>query len=328
MTPQFKIVSAVFLLSCLLTSKVLAQDKVCNPAPTGAAVLRDLPSKIKTVEGVLAEFDPCHRSVNLRTPFFSKMPPLMIVVHGGGGLDSGTQNAADAFRSKGFATLVFDAFELNGFYQGPQFWASAATNESRQRMIYKAALGAYEWAIQSNKVDTRQIFFHGLSNGAAVVANLAAVVDPQHVKALFAEGIPGNGIGLPDKLKAPLKVVFGKLDNYGGRTASEWIWTRQEPCIGNAANFIRPEGNSRNCNRFNNPGGLTQQPIDWFESQKAQGADIELWWLEDTAHGTFIGPLTKNMRTYSNDSTRYAWVGGSHNARDDFLKKIAALTNK
>jgi hypothetical protein len=314
-----------FLLCSLFGVGVFAQDKTCNPAPSEVAALRELPSKIMTVVGPLAEFDPCHRSVDLRTPFFSNRPPLMIVVHGGGGLDGGTRNTVEAFRSKGFATLVFDAFEMNGFYQGSDFWASAATNESRQRMIYKVTLGAYEWAIKSSRVDTENIFFHGLSNGAAVVANLAAVVDPKHVRALFAEGIPGIGIGLPDKLIAPLKVVFGKLDNYGGRTANEWIWIRQELCIGNRGNFIQPPGNSANCNPVINAEGLTQKPIDWYESQKAKGADIELWWLEETAHGTFIGALQKNMRTYGSGTTRYAWVGGSPAARESFLKDISSL---
>ncbi len=301
-----------------------AQSPGCAPAPTDPPRLYALPSGIHTVQGTIASFDPCHRSVSLRTPFFADKPPLMILAHGGGGLDTATTNAADAFRSKGMATLVFDAFQMNGFYQGGRFFATAMTNEARQRMIYRAALGAYEWALRQDKIDNRRILFHGLSNGAAAVANLAAVVDPQHVIALYAEGTPGNGIGLPDALRAPLKMVFGRLDNYGGRTAEEFIWLRQELCAGNVVDFDHPVGNSASCNRRVNPFGQTQKPMDWYEAQQAQGAPIELVWLEDTAHGVFLGPLTKNMVPYTSGQTRFAWVGGSYVARGKFLDEVAA----
>lgn len=192
-------------------------------------------------------------------------------------------------------------------------------------MIYRVALGAYEWALRNDKIDSRRILFHGLSNGAAVVANMASVVDPQHVVALFAEGIPGSGIGLPDQLRAPLKVVFGRLDNYAGRTADEFIWLRQERCAGNLADVDHPKGNGLACNRWTNPMDLTPKPIDWYEAQKAKGAPIDLWWLEDTAHGIFAGPLTRNMVTYTSGQTRFAWVGASHSARSKFLDDVATL---
>jgi len=300
-----------------------ARPQTCASTPTDPPRLHALPNGLHTVLGTIATFDPCHRSVALRAPFFSDKPPLMILVHGGGGLDSATTNAADAFRSKGMATLVFDAFQMNGFGQGGRFFATSVTNEARQRMIYRAALGAYEWALGQDKIDNRRILFHGLSNGAAAVANLAAVVDPQHVIALYAKGIPGNGIGLPDNLRVLLKVVFGRLDNYGGRTAEESIWLRQEMCAGNVVDFDHPAGNSAACNRRVNPSNLTQRPIDWHEAQQAKGAPIELVWLEDTAHGVFIGPLTRNMVPYSTGQTRFAWVGGSHSARSKFLDEVA-----
>lgn len=119
-----------------------AQD--CNPAPANVATLKEIRPQSFTVEGPLAEFDPCHRSTQFQKPRNVNKPPLMIVLHGGAGLDAATRNAAEGFRSKGFASLAFDAYEHNGFYQGPQFWASKGTNEARQRMIYKVTLSAYE----------------------------------------------------------------------------------------------------------------------------------------------------------------------------------------
>jgi dienelactone hydrolase len=299
---------------------VRAQD--CNPAAKDAAALKVIRPQFHTVEGPLAEFDPCHSSVKLQKPFFSDKPPLMIVVHGGGGVDMATKNAADAFRSKGFATLLFDAYEHNGFYQGMRFWATQASNEARQKMIYKVTLGAYEWAIQRKEIDTSQIYFHGLSNGGTVVANIAGAVSPEHVKGVFAEGAPGMGLGLPDKLTVPLRLVYGKIDNYGGKTEDDWIWIRQDPCLTNAVAFIHPKGNAQNCNAQVNRLELTPKPIDWFGTQKSQGADIEIWFYDHAAHGIFVGQIQKNMNTYGVDVRRFAWVGADNSARTKLLDDV------
>jgi hypothetical protein len=47
-------------------------------------------------------------------------------------------------------------------------------------------------------------------------------------------------------------------------------------------------------------------------------------WLDDTAHGVFMGPLTRNMVPYTNGQTRFGWVGGSYGARGKFLDEVAA----
>lgn len=313
-----KLLTACGLL--LAIGQAHAQD--CNPAPKDVASLRQLRPLFHTVDGPLAGFDPCHASTKFQKSLFANKPPLMIVVHGGGGLDTATRNAADGFRSKGFATLVFDAYEHNGFNQGWRFWGSQATNEARQRMIYKVTLGAYEWALKRTDINTSQIYFHGLSNGAAVVANLAGAVSPDHVKGIFAEGLPGMGLGLPDQINVPLRLVFGKLDNYGGSAEDEWIWLRQEPCFVNVVDFIQPKGNAQACSPTANPRSLSQKPIDWYEEKKRQGADIEVWYYDNAAHGIFLGPLQKNTITYGADNRRYAWVGAETSAKGKLLEDV------
>jgi hypothetical protein len=62
----------------------------CRPAPTGVAQLLEIRPGFHRVRGPLAEFDPCHRSVQLSMPglFADKLadkPPLMIIAHGGNG---------------------------------------------------------------------------------------------------------------------------------------------------------------------------------------------------------------------------------------------------
>lgn len=45
----------------VLTTGVMAQD--CKPAPKDVATLKEIRPKFFTVEGPLAEFNPCHSSV-------------------------------------------------------------------------------------------------------------------------------------------------------------------------------------------------------------------------------------------------------------------------
>jgi poly(3-hydroxybutyrate) depolymerase len=143
--------------SLLVFGLASAKAQDCNPAPANVATLKEIRPQSFTVEGPLAEFDPCHRSTKFQKPSVFTKSPLMIVLHGGGGLDGATRNAADSFRSKGFASLIFDAYEHNGFNQGIQFWASKGTSEARQRMLYKVALSAYEWALKRSDIDVNQI---------------------------------------------------------------------------------------------------------------------------------------------------------------------------
>ena len=317
-----KITSLIIVCVSFLALSAPSTAQQCNPAPKNVASLKEIRPQSFTVEGPLAEFDPCHTSVKLQRPLFSNKPPLMIIVHGGGGVDLATRNAADAFRNKGFASLFFDSYEHNGFNQGFSFWGSRATNEARQRMIYKVTLSAYEWALKRDDINTNQIYFYGVSNGGAVLANIAGAVSQTHVKGVFAEGTPGAGLGLPDQLNVPLRMIYGKLDNYGGRSEDEMIWLRQDPCFTNTASFIHPKGNALTCNGLVNSGGRAAKPIDWYEEQKKKGADVEVWFYDNAAHGIFLGPIQKNMITYGADLRRFAWVGADASARSKRLDDI------
>lgn len=308
----------------------------CQPAPADVAQIVAIRPRFHTVSGPLAQFDPCHKSVQLKVPSrwngspLPVKPPLVIIAHGGGGLGPLEMNLAAALQRKDIATLVFDAYQLNGFHQGYPFWGSQATNESRQRMIYKAAKGAYEWALtQSDKVDTGSIYLQGVSNGAAVVANLASVVSPDHVKAVIAEGLPGMGIGLPDNLAVPVKLVFGKLDNYGGKHAEDWIWQRQDMCrVNRPPSPEVPAGNAAQCNGRLHPTDLTEKPIDWMNRLKAQKADIEVWFYDNAAHGIFLGAIDRKMLTYGTDNLTFSWTGSDHSAKEKMLADLLKLIQK
>jgi len=311
----------IFLVWCALNSSAISFAADCEKYPSPVTELVELKPKMYAVKGMPADFDPCNASVEFKIPSQSIKPPLVIISHGGAGLGDAERNIAGEFRKLGFATLIFDAYKMNGFQQNWQFWATQVTNESRQRMNYKATLGAYQWALNNEKVDASRIYFHGLSNGANVVVNIAGAVDPAHVKGVFAEGTMMSGIGVPDRLNVPVRLIFGKLDNYGGRQQDEWRWLLKEECIvnGKSQNFIQPTGSAQRCNTDINSQALTESPMEWYELQKQMGADIEVWWYENAAHGMFLGPVNKQTRTWGANNTRYAWTGAGSNAREKFL---------
>ncbi len=320
-----------FLVSLLWTMTLypqLAHASDCRPHGVGVTELQTLrigDFDTLTVRGQLAEFDPCHPSVTFRKPFFSSSPrPLMIVVHGGGGLDGATQAAASAFYDLGFSTLVFDAFQMNSLNKPGSFFAVNVSNEARQRMIFKVAKGAYDWALKDPERVKRGIYIYGISNGASVAANLAAVVDPTIVKGVFAEGAPAAGIGFPNSLSVPLRMVYGRLDNYGGRAEDDLMYRRRLSCKSMNTMEGIPPGTSELCNLQTQPDGLNTSPASWIDQQKAKGADIELWWLEKSAHGVFV-EFRKGSRVFDGGRTLYTYIGGTADDRTLFLEKVKLM---
>jgi dienelactone hydrolase len=262
------------------------QDCVINP-PNVASLVETRPG-FHRVTGPLAEFNPCHSSVELSMPGFfadklADKPPLMIIAHGGNGPGSAEKEMVRRMNSHGVATLLYDAFNMNGFeYRGTNLFLTGTSNESRQRMILKATVGAYQWAKKLKQVDTSRIFIHGLSNGGSVALNMAALSEPEHVRAVFAEGATPTGIGMPDKIKVPLYMVFGKIDNYGGKKEDDWMYTRTDPCAFNQISPLAAVGTASRCNSRVNPEKMTISPQAWGEELKAAGQPIDFWFLSTT----------------------------------------------
>ena len=257
MTPFLRLLApiAFILLNCTAVhAQVGPQD--CRPEQKGDAALVDIRPQYFTVSGKLAGFDPCHASVKFRRPPGATPAPLMISLHGGGGIKD-VLASDQAFRDKGMATLVFDAYEMQGFTgRTSGFWALQVSNEARQRMLLSTAWAAYQWAITRTDIDTRRIYFFGVSNGAAVAANLAAMVDTAHVRGIIAEGITPIGLGLPDKTRVPLMLAFGRLDNFGAAQDDMWRWRLTAPCRLNISFELSPPGTSQRCSGLSQPQSL------------------------------------------------------------------------
>jgi dienelactone hydrolase len=299
-------------------------DDGCRPQP-GRPVLVEVSPGVNTVRGPLAGFDPCDPSVDIRLPPGDTAPALMILVHGGGGAASDNTRAAALFHEGGMAVLNFDAYRMNGFDRDARFWVNQASYEARQRMIRTTALAAYRWAVEQPRFDRSRIFVYGLSNGADVVANMAAEVDPAHVRMVFAEGLAGAGLGLPDRLRVPLRAIFGRLDNYAGRTEDDLRWRREVPCALNLPDFDGPPGNAADCNARRNPGARTQSPEAWIAARRAGGADVEAWFYEGGAHGMLTGsPLTRRTNRWGKGTVLHANVGAEPETRARLVADVLA----
>lgn len=110
-------------------------------------------------------------------------------------------------------------------------------------------------------------------------------------------------------LAAPLILVYGKLDNDGGKYEEQWQWIRTTRRLNNAADFINPTGNAKDCNKKINPASPTICPIDWYNAQKSQGANIQIWFYEYTGHGMFQHGPVKDLMTKGTGIQAYGNTG-------------------
>ncbi len=315
---------ALFLIICAVFSTCAWAQKSsieCLPDEQGSLELIAIRPGFFTVNGRMGQFDPCESLVKFRIPSGSGKKPLLISVHGGSGIQD-VLMSDEAFFQQGMATLVFDAYAMQGLKgKAPLFWARSVTNEARQRMIFATTLAAYRWALKRDDIDTRRIFLFGISNGAAVIANMAALVDPAHVKGVIAEGITPIGMGLPDEIKVPLLLAFGKLDDFGISDLNGKRWDLSEDCRLNIQVAQAPHGSAATCNQ-RTPGKKIPTPLEWAESVQKKGGLVEILYVEDMAHNAFFGPLLKRRATWGNGQTLGASVGATPRARDLFFQSV------
>jgi dienelactone hydrolase len=315
-----KFLAPILMLMHAVAVQAAQPQMDCLPQERGSLELRAIQPNFFTVSGRFGGFDPCESSVKFRTPKDSKNSPVIISVHGGGGIGD-VLRSDEEFHKRGFATLAFDAYSMQGIGgRDAGFWARSVTNEARQRMIFTTALAAYKWVVQRSDVDTRRVYLFGISNGAAVVANLAALVDPAHVKGVIAEGITPIGLGLPDRINVPVLVVFGNLDNFGNPDSSGKRWTLTDDCRLNIQFKDVPTGTSRYCNQNSSPGARIPTSMSWIEAIKKGGGTLEDAFIDDMAHSAFWGPLTMRKQTWTNGQTLDASLGATDAAKEKLMR--------
>ncbi len=306
-----------------------AQAEECKPAETGVATLHRLAEDWFSIRGELAGFDPCNRSVTFDKPSWLTRPPLMIVVHGGTGRGRDTEMAAHHFRRLGMATLIFDAYSMNRInYLGVDFFNRKMTNESRQRMTLKVTQGAYEWALTRDDIDTRRIFFWGVSNGATVVTVMASLADPAHVQAIFAEGLPPQGLGLPNQLRVPLHLAYGEHDDYGTRpSANQRQWFRTARCSENTEVGDLSGRNSLACNASVNPDSRVEIVEAWFKRMQSGGQPVQMKIYKDAAHDFFVAGPVRGTQMKNGNQVGYS-TGATPRTLDEFLGDVTEVVKR
>jgi dienelactone hydrolase len=330
---QISFSKGVALTLLTLSPSIYATE--CVPYSKSSHQLVELRPGFHTVTGEVAKFDPCHETVKLSTPglFAEKIsdrPPAFIIVHGGGGLGKAELALANALNSNGIATLVFDAFQMNGYSrkEGFTLFLTGMSNEARQRMIYSAAIGAYEWLSKKDEVDTTRIFIHGLSNGGSVVANMAGAVSPKHVRAIFPEGASPEGLGFPSDITVPIKMIYGRLDNYAGGAENDWMFSRRRSCNRNIAFDLAPQGTSKTCSNKANPENLMISAEMWVADLKRTGRDIDIWFYDNAAHGIMAGPMDRGVRVYGKGPSAkksWGWTGSDSDAKEKLIADLKAF---
>jgi len=242
------------------------------------------------LEGELSGFDPCHSSVQWRVPKGSTLAPVVLAVHGGGGRKD-AQLITDAFYQNGYATLVFDAYNLNGFERTPTL-----SNAARQAMLFKIAKQALLWLQLRTDIDSSRIHLYGISNGASVVLNLAALGPPYRVRSVFSEAPTPVGMGLTYELKAPTRIAFGKLDDLGAPVGKK-RWEISQSCQTVMRIPDAPPGTSETCSQ-QHPQGQMPTTVEWAGKLKySERGRLDIRYFDEVAHGAFIGPIA--IRTWA-----------------------------
>ena len=320
-----KLIQKTFIIIGLLISNFFLTTALSAAEPLECLKDAKVPEVIKNksgfyiLKGKPSDFDPCHSSVRFKVPSSNTKPPLFIFVHGAGGFDE-KMRMFTIFYNNGFAVLGYDSFELNGISKNMD---SSVSNAQRQEMIFSATVGAVEWALKQTDIDTKRIYLYGISNGATVVVNLAAMYDKNEIKAVFSEAPAHAGMGMPDDIKVPLTLIFGKEDTYGTPAKNpELRWLAHGPCKLNVYIPEAPKGNAFNCNSNSSANLNGESHLSWYEKQKNKQKDIRIWFYDDAAHGIYNGQLRQQTRSTADGGEFSAPEGSKPEAKVKYLNDL------
>ena len=319
-----KVLIIIGLLTSVYSINLIAAERLdCLKDGIAPEIIKER-SGFYTLKGKPLNFDPCHSSVKYQVPKTNLKPPLIIFVHGAGGFRDNSA-ALNLFYKNDFAVLAYDAFEPNGIRGNMN---SSTSNSQRQEMIFPATVGAVEWALIQKDIDTKRIYLYGISNGASVVVNIAAMYSKDKIKAVFSEAPAHAGMGMPDDIKAPVVLIYGKEDTYGSPANNPGLrWLVNGPCRLNVYIPDAPRGDSYNCNSIKNSSTIGENHLKWYEKQKNNSKDIQMWIYDDAAHGIFLGDLRQQIRTTAGGHQFSAPLGSKNYVKEKYLKDLLNYIN-
>ena len=320
---QFK---TIFFITFFLTTLIpLVQAKTLSGLNCMPEQLETPNQKGLEIHGELSGFDPCNKTVEFKVPSSASKPSLIISVHGGGGKKDALR-ITNEFYKMGYATLIFDAYDMNSIPYGK------IGNAYRQMMLLQTSYAAYEWVLNRPEIDNSKIFFYGISNGASTVLNLAGMVNPVHVRGIIAEAPNPIGIGYPNSIKIPIQIIFGKLDDLsagGGKKR----WEISAPCFLNRRFDFAPAGFSEDCRKGKNKIKMPTT-LEWVDTvNRENNAEIDVKYIDNMAHGGFLGQLNistrKSKRIMKVFKGPIGWSeGGTPEARKELISIIDNYLSK
>ncbi|MGB5817909.1 MAG: hypothetical protein WBG90_00395 [Saonia sp.] len=241
-----------------------------------------------------AEFDPDHKSVEIWIPADGKKVPIIVYAHGGAGYREDDRARVEMFRRNGFATISFDAYEMNGLDW--EFVTRRVTNKGKQNLIWGVFKGAVEYAAKDDRWDNQNIFLYGASNGGRIALYAGSTLTNDYIKGIISEAPAATGYPLGD-FNIPTIIPFGKLDTWAGKSDTDYVWTRTYPI----------------------------SPIlieSWMKSRQEKGRPIKFIFYENAGHLLFEGPLEKVTVRRGNTIAFTAYRGAGEKALKQYEQDV------
>lgn len=252
-----------------------------------------------TTQEPFATFDPNHRSIEIWTPQGEKKPPMIVYAHGGAGYREDYRARVELFRRNGFATISFDAYDMNGLDWS--FVTRKVTNTGKQNLIWGVFKGAVDYALKGTDWDNRNVFLYGASNGGRTVLYAGSKFVNEPIRGIISEAPAGSGYELGD-VTIPTIIPFGKLDTWAGKSETDFVWTRTYP---------------------SSPISIEK----WVRSLQEKGFPIKFVFYEDAGHLLFEGPLEKVTVRRGESIAFTAYQGASEPALRQYKKDVLAFVN-
>ncbi|NER13479.1 hypothetical protein GWK08_08530 [Leptobacterium flavescens] len=253
-----------------------------------------------TTVGPFAIFDPHHESVEIWTPPNGQKVPVIVYAHGGAGYREDDRARIEMFRRNGFATISFDAYEMNNMDW--KFVTRRVTNSGKQNLIWGVFKGAVEYAAKSDLWDSRNIFLYGGSNGGRIILYAGSELKYKNIRGIISEAPAATGYKLGD-LSIPTIIPFGKLDTWAGTSDTDYVWKRTYP----------------------------SSPISiehWVTAQQEKGHPVKFIFYENAGHLLFEGPLEKVTVKRGNSISFTAYQGADPEALKQYERDVIAFVKR
>ena len=272
-----------------------------SPPPATIPELRPVGTRgFFLLTGQFAGFDAQHPSVEVWVPDQTGAAPVIVYAHGGAGYREDDRARVEMLRRNGFATISFDSYEMNGFDDW-QFVTRKVTNSGKQSMIWGVFQGAVDYAAQGDRWDSRNIFLYGGSNGGRVVLYAGSELNNDRIRGIISEAPAATGFPLGD-YDIPTIVPFGKLDNWAGRSETDYVWTRTYPT---------------------SPVSIE----DWVKARQNAGRPVDFIFYENAGHLLFDGPLEKVTVRRGDAIAFTAYQGAAEGVLEQYERDVVTFVN-